>query len=230
MQLKCIEKPQNITFQFKIIASPVSSSSIPINEGCRVVAMMDKPEIRDEAKRHYERKMDKLRKQVREGNLMREKLEEEEMKKLKEEEENFIFYLADESLPPSSVCSDVEHTLQMKLKAFPPSINKLDYPSNESELLELKRKLNAGETLDKIKREKLVGKFECDETGISCGQRDGKRVILRGFHDRLYSEPRGKINLHMKVAAESTCLTHKQWLHEISNDPKITVNEAILWR
>lgn len=217
-------KATNIIFQFKLLLFPDSSSSISINERCKVVAMMDKPEIRDEAKRHYDRKMDKLRQQVRKENLMKENIEEEEMKKFKEEEENLIFHLADESLPPSSECTDVEHTLQMKLKALPPSINRLDYPSNESELLELKRKLNAGETLDEIKREKLVGKLECDEAGILCGQRDGNRVILRGFHDRLYTEPRGKINLHMKVADESTCLTHKQWLHEISNDPKITVN------
>jgi hypothetical protein len=207
--------PQISVFIFKLLESlSVSSSSILLSEQCKAVAMMDKAEIRAESKRHYHHKEDKLRQQVREVNLMREEIDKEEMKKLQEEEENLIFQLAEESLSPSSEPKDLEHTLQTRLKAFPPSIQKLDYPVNEMELLELKCKLNMGEKLDK--------------TGeMSCGQKVGNRVILRSFHDRLYSEPRGKINLHMKIATESTCLTHQQWLHEISNDPKITVSKAI---
>lgn len=194
-----------------------------LSEQCKAVAMMDKAEIRAESKRHYQHKEDKLRQKVRAEKIMREKFDKEEMEKLQEEEENLIFQLADDSLPPPSECTNMEHTLQMRLKAFPPSINKVDYPVNESELLELKLKLNMGQKHNEIKVEKLLA----EEIGILCGQKVGNRVTLRSFHDRLYLEPRGKINLHMKEATESTCITHQQWLHKISNDPKITVSEAI---
>lgn len=183
-----------------------------MSEQCKAVAMMDKVEIRAESKRHYQHKEDKLRQQIRNENITKEKFDKEELKKLQEKEQNLIFQLAD------------EHRLQMRLKAFPSSMKKCDYPVNEAELLKLKRQLNEVENLKEIQEEKPAGG---EEMGISCGKKIGNHVTLRSFHDRLYSEPRGKINLHMKVATESTCLTHQQWLQDISNDPKITVSEAI---
>lgn len=90
---------------------------------------------------------------------------------------------------------------------------KFNYRVPEIETKRLEQKLN----LEKV--------FDDQESGISCGQKVNNKVILRNVHDRLYSEPRGKTYLHMKQSFESTCLTHKQWLHEISNDSKITVSD-----
>lgn len=197
---------------------------------CKSVSVMDKPLIKAAAQQHYQNKEDKLRRQVREQNVQDEKMDKERAKKWQEDEENLIFHLADESLPASSDCADGEEKLQMRLKAFPRVYKKFDYPINETELYELQNKLNMGKELDEIKAdEKLIpGEYkEYEEVGISCGQKIGNRVILRSFHDRLYSEPRGKSNLHAKEAKESTCLTHRQWLHAISNDPQITVSKTI---
>lgn len=197
--------------------------------GCKSVSVMDKPLIKAAAQQHYQNKEDKLRRQVKEQNVHDEKMEKENAKKSQEDEENLIFHLADESLPASSSdCADGEKKLQMRLKTFPRAYKKFDYPINESELYELQHKLNMGKELDEIKAEELIsGVYKEEEIGISCGQKVGNRVILRSFHDRLYSEPRGKSNLHVKEAKEATCLTHQQWLHAISNDPQITVSKAI---
>ena len=187
--------------------------------------MIEKPEIRKESKRHFKRKEDKLRQRIKEENIRKEKFEAEEMQKLQEEEENFIFHLADESLPSSSNHDDTEDKLERKLKEFPPSFSRFDYPVNESELLELKHKIKMGKSLDEVKAEKLVTSPNVHdvEMGIECGQKLGNRVILRSFHDRLYSEPRGKVNLHAKEESKLT-LTHEEWLNKISSDPKFTVS------
>ena len=60
---------------------------------------------------------------------------------------------------------------------------------------------------------------------ISCGQKIGKCVILRGFHDRMHSEPRGKSNLYrVERTTNDSCRSHKEWLQTITNDPKIVVS------
>lgn len=197
--------------------------------GCKSVSVMDKPLIKAAAQQHYQHKEQKLRRQVKEQNVQEEKMQKEKAKKSQEDEENLIFHLADESLPASSDCVDGEEKLQRRLTTFPRAFKKFDYPINESELYELQRKLNMGKELDEIKAEELLpGEHKDEEVGIACGDKIGNRVILRSFHDRLFSEPRGKINLHAKEANnEATCLTHQQWLHAISNDPQITVSKAI---
>lgn len=195
--------------------------------------MMDKANVKEISQLHYREKENKLHRQVKEESSLREKVEIEEMKKSKEDEENFIFNLADASLPPSEY-NDEEQILQTRLKTFPPAFQRFDYPVSELEFLELKRKLNSVQKLGEMRGEKLITELraneeeeEEEEAGLACGQKVGNRVILRSFHDRLYSEPRGKRNLYEKQASETaTCQTHKQWLHTISNDLQITVRNV----
>lgn len=189
--------------------------------------MMEKPNVSKASQRHYKNKEDKLRRQVKEENTLNVIMAKENARKAQDDEEKFIFQLADKSYPPSEDCIDDEKKLQMRLSSFPPAYTKFDYPVNESELYELQRKLNSGESLNKIKVDGVTrldeDNYKEEEIGISCGEKIENRVILRSFHDRMHREPRGKINLHVKEDKESTCLTHQQWLDAISNDPQITV-------
>lgn len=148
----------------------------------------------------------------------------------KERRENFCFRLADDSLPGSECDADESVT---HAKELPSPYEKFDYPVNESELIELKRQLNE-KSLDVIKRDKLLATTTAnnandggEEIGISCGQKIGNRVILRSFHDRICSEPRGKSNYYHLMGKDeiSTCLTHNQWLDSLANDPEMLVSE-----
>jgi hypothetical protein len=146
----------------------------------------------------------------------------------KEKRENFVFRLADESLPASE-CDANEN---VAMKELPPTYEKFDYPVNESELMVFKRQLNE-KSLDVIKRDKLLETMTVNnandegmEIGIACGHKIGNRIVLRSFHDRICSEPRGESNYyHLRGKGEfSTCLTHNQWLDSIANDPEILVS------
>jgi hypothetical protein len=97
--------------------------------------------------------------------------------------------------------------------------------------MEFKRQLNE-KSLGEIKRDELHAATmlndandEGEEIGIPCGQKIGNRVILRGFHDRLSSEPRGeKKNYSLKKKGNFSTLTHSKCLDMLANDPEILVS------
>lgn len=182
----------------------------------------DKPKNREILQRHFEHKREKLRVQIQEKAVQSDELAKETQKLQAEEGENLVFRLADESFPPSECDSNERAAMQEP----PPAYEKLDYPVNESELYELKRKLKS---LKVVKSEKLLAVSANNasdmELSIACGEKVGSRVALRSFRDRISAEPRGEINFHQRQATEhATCLTHKQWLDAMANDPKILVS------
>lgn len=185
--------------------------------------MMDKPRNREIIQRHYQHKEEKFRERLRRKAQNNEKLAREAEKREEESKENFVFRLADESFPASE-CDANEH---VAMKELPPTHEKFDYPINESELLELKRRLNE-KSSDAIKSEKLLSTARenaNEDAGIPCGYKVGSRVYLRSFHDRISDEPRGETNYrHSGKVEAATCLTHKQWLDALANDPEIKVN------
>lgn len=191
---------------------------------CRIISLMDKPKNREIIQNHYQHKEEKLRQQLRKKAETERELAREAVKLESDKRESFVFRLADESLP-EPVCDASAKTDGIEL---PSTYTRFDYPVNESELIEFKRQLNE-KVLDVIRREKLLfppnnANDDGKEIGISCGQKIGKRVILRGFQDRICNEPRGEINYyHVKADEEATCRTHKQWLDAIANDPEVLV-------
>lgn len=148
----------------------------------------------------------------------------------KEKRENFVFRLAEESFAASE-CDANENVATMEP---PPTYERFDYPINELELMEFKRQLNE-KSLDEIKRDKLVAPLTSndaddkgEELGIPCGEKIGNRVILRGFHDRFCTEPRGEKTFHHLIAKQSiSCLSHSQWLDSIANDPESSVRKIL---
>lgn len=190
---------------------------------------MDKPRNRELIRSHYQHKKDKLREQLRRKAESEKELARDAAKLEAEERENFVFRLADESFPASECDGSAKEADAIEL---PSTYTKFDYPINESELTEFKRQLNE-KSLDVIRREKLLPSTvnnandddDGKEIGISCGQKIGKRVVLRGFQDRICDEPRGESNYyHVKAGEEATCRTHKQWLDAMANDPEILVS------
>ena len=165
--------------------------------------MLDKPKNKEIVKLHYKHKEDKLRQRIRMTKIKEEALAKEIEKREKEAKENLIFRLADESFPPSehhSTANDVEDASNDKIK----------FDNRESGRLSQSCKELVENSID-------------DE--ISCGQKIGKCVILRGFHDRMHSEPRGKSNLYrVERTTNDSCRSHKEWLQTITNDPKIVVS------
>lgn len=224
--------PCKLKFIFNLFRLSSTASSTEIEPaGCHIVSTIDKPGNRELVKLHYEHKEEKLRKRILDEAERDKKLAREMEAMQREEQENFVFRLADESLPESE-CDANENVTHDK--ELPLTYEKFDYPINESELMEFKRQFNE-KSLDVIKRDKLLATVTMntdnandggDEIGVSCGQKIGNRVILRSFHDRICSEPRGKTNYyHLRGKGEiSTCLTHTQWLDSIANDPDILVS------
>ncbi|CRK92367.1 CLUMA_CG005955, isoform A [Clunio marinus] len=225
---KLMQESRNERFQlpqfFKVVdekpESVESESSKTIPNTCRVVLTTDKPNNREIIQSHYNHKEHKLREKLKQKAIDDEKLAKEKEKVDEENRENFVFQMAEESLKTSEC--DENDNIRDEMKKISLPYQKFDYPVNESELLELKRQLNE-KSLDVIKGEKLLGTNDGRrETGISCGQKIGSRVALRSFHDRLCDEPRGETNYyHSGTTKESSCLTHKQWLDGITNDPDI---------
>lgn len=154
--------------------------------------------------------------------MQSDELAKETLKLQAEVGENFVFRLADESFPPSE-CDSIERAA---LQELPPAHEKFDYPVNESELYELKRKLKSSEVIESEKLLAVSANNASDmKLSMPCGEKVGSRVVLRSFHDRISAEPRGEINFHQRHATEqATCLTHKQWLNAMANDPKILVS------
>lgn len=65
--------------------------------------------------------------------------------------------------------------------------------------------------------------------GIPCGEKDGYRVRLRSFHDRICDEPRGKSNNNaLRATREASVLSHRKRLDKMANDPEILVSDMLL--
>jgi len=178
--------------------------------------MLDKPKNKEIVKLHYKHKEDKLRQRIRLEKIKEEALAKEIEEREKEAKENLIFRLADESFPPSelnSTASDNEDAQNNKIK--------FDYRENH-----LKSGRLSQSCKELVENSMYANKNQIyDDNGITCGQKIGKCVILRGFHDRFFSEPRGKSNLYrIERTTNDSCRTHKEWLQTITNDPKIAVS------
>ncbi|KAL7024344.1 hypothetical protein ACKWTF_013001 [Chironomus riparius] len=181
--------------------APPTSPSTSSKYKCGVIPMLDKPKNKEIVKLHYQHKEDKLRQRIQMTKIKEEALAKEIEEREKEAKENLIFRLVDESFPPS------EHHSSTANDAEDASNDKIKFDYRESGRLSQSCKELVENSID-------------DE--ISCGQKIGKCVILRGFHDRLYSEPRGKSNLYrVERTTNDSCRTHKEWLQTITNDPKI---------
>ena len=199
--------------------------------GCRIIPTIEKLKNREIAKRHYQHKEEKLRQRIYKKAKEEKQLAKEMKEVEKEERENFVFRLAEESLAASEC--DANENENVATKKFPLTYKRFDYPMSELELLEFQRQL-CEKSLDEVKKDKLLAPTALndandggEENGITCGQKIGNRVILRGFHDRLCTEPRGEKNYyHLKKSGTgTTCLTHSQWLDTLTNDAEILVSE-----
>lgn len=167
--------------------------------------MLDKPKNKEIVELHYKHKEDKLRQRIRMAKIKEETQAKEIEEQEKEAQENLIFRLADESFPPSEHHSIASEDAQIDKIKF-------DY-----------RELKSGR-LSQSCKELVDNSVDADKDDISCGQKIGKCVILRGFHDRMFKEPRGKSNLYrLERTTNDSCRTHKEWLQTITNDPKIVV-------
>lgn len=163
--------------------------------------MVDKAKNRKIIQLHYQHKREKLRQRLHSERERSEKLAKEMEENEKEDEENLIFRLAEESFPASETndndSTEVQtHAVSREAAA---TTKKFDYTANELKLISQEEAL--------------------------CGRKVGNRVILRGYRDHLHTEPRGKSNLHLvhDSANDSDCLTHKDWLRNVANDPKVLV-------
>jgi hypothetical protein len=143
--------------------------------------MMDKPEIKKKVQKHYQHKVEKLRERIHRKQRQDEKLQEEALQREKEEKENLVFRIADESFA-SLMASSTSEEQQ-------PTCTKFDYHVNESRCI---RKSKGYELINEIKAEQVVD----TENGRPCGEKIGNRILLRGHQDRLYKEPRGRVNLY----------------------------------
>lgn len=180
--------------------------------------MLDKPKNKEIVELHYQHKEDKLRQRIRLEKQQQEALAKEMEVNRKEAKENEIFRLADESFPPSECSCDNEivATSSNALRKFDYQANQVELSSRSRqqyvELVESSTNAQPKDDIDAINE-------------IPCGQKIGKRVILKGFHDRIHSEPRGKSNLHrVDMTTTNGSRTYKDWLQTITNDPKIVVS------
>jgi hypothetical protein len=213
-----------IQFRFLPLESRFNSSNIK----CGVVRTIQKSKNREIVELHYQRKEEKLRQRIHKEQEDEKQLAKETEELEKEKQENFVFQLAEESLAASENGSDVN----VPMKQLPPAYKRYDYPVNEDELTELKRQLNE-KPLHEVKQDRLLPTSNLnkqgEENGIDCGQTTGNRVVLRGFHDRLCTEPRGQKNYyHLKSKGSISCPTHSNWLDTLVNDPDILVSSIAL--
>lgn len=119
-----------------------------------------------------------------------------------------MFFLAFADPPKTKTTSERIKELEERQSKFPPNYNKFSYPQNESEWTQFKDHLQF-KSLSELKAEQSQNKNTnkspaavANEYGIDVGKRMGNKIELRSFHDRLYSEPRGKINTHVRKTVE----------------------------
>lgn len=137
---------------------------------------MDKPEVKAMAQRHLRRKEEKLRQRIHDERERDERLMMENEKKEKIERENFLFRIANEDCSPS-ITANASVTLSKGAQTS----DKFDYTLNELESHELRG---------------LVEMEKSKSIEIPCGQKIKNQIVLRSFHDRTHTEPRGRSNLH----------------------------------
>lgn len=198
----------------------IISAETESDDKCKVVSMLDKPENKAIADLHYIHKENKLRSRIRDKKFRQDAFDKEQEVLQHEKEENQVFRLAAESFPISK-CS---------------TVNEFDAGSSrnstsgtgDSIFLADDVKLSGNSSQESAKLVEKAEKNEQidDKNGLPCGHRIGKRVILRGFHDRIHTEPRGTVNLHRKDPMNNNDerQTYKSWLHSLTNDPKIVVS------
>lgn len=176
--------------------------------------MLDKPKNKEIVELHYKHKEDKLRERIRIEKVKDEALAKKMKIQEKKAKENEIFRLAEDSLA-SSECS-------ISSKDASNDLAKFDYQTNQMESNEFN--VTDGGLVENSSHDKYENHIY-DKSDIPCGQRRGNCVILRGFHDRMSKEPRGKSDLHrIHRLTIDNYRTHKEWMQIVTNDPKIVVS------
>jgi hypothetical protein len=161
---------------------------------------------------HSQHKEDKLRHRLSDERKKKCEISKEMELKERDMQENYVFCLADTSYSESE-CNEREKSKLCD------SANASKFDKHKS-AHSTERGKNFKELVEKAKKEMR------DKNKIMCGAKIERKVILRSFHDRSVSEPRGKSNsFNEKKTVYSTCMTHHQWLNHISNDSKFNVRK-----
>jgi hypothetical protein len=173
--------------------------------------------LKDEQKnskisQRQQREATKIRERIKLKKIQNEKCEAQKRDLKMKKQENLVFRLAKDSL------SSMSH--KFNGNAWSDSVDEsLDCHLNELEHIETERKLNGKSGRNELNLIENMEVYNVD-IDISCGQREGNKVILRNFHDALCSEPRGKSNyLHMSNSRS----TSSQF-----NDPEIMIVSSFL--
>jgi len=162
--------------------------------------MMDKPAVQDVVRKSLQRQERELRDRMNQA-LQREDELKKEAEQLEEEKRgNLPFRSTDESIETSLNGSQIDVGLKEKVKEMDVKIQRWS---------------------DRIDKRKVVN--------VDCGQLQGDKFLLRGFHDRFYSEPRGRVQSHQKKTAADVRGPHKD-LKAMANDPEILVISQISCR
>lgn len=187
---------------------------------CKYTSVLNKPANQEIYDNHYKNKETKLKgilkKKVEDEKDLAEKIYELEI------EDNLAFQIAEQSFENFFTVPDVIPISERD--KFKMTRKKVNYPINETELHECYPEKFKNQLTRKKGQMNMHELMNGLEYGIDCGQKDGDKIMLRSFQDRLCNEPRGKFSyFHLKENHPSTCRTHDEWLNDLINDPDILV-------
>ena len=187
---------------------------------CKYTSVIDKPANQEIYDKHFKRKETKLK------GILKKKVDDEmkldEKKSYLDIKDNLAFQIAEQSFENFFVVPDVIPNSERD--KFKMTQKKVNYPLNETELHECFPEKFKNQLTRKKSQMNMHQLMNGLEYGINCGQKDGDKVMLRSFKDRLCNEPRGKFSyFHLKENHPSTCRTHDEWLNDLTNDPNILV-------
>lgn len=178
--------------------------------------MMEKPKVCQAIRANYQRKERKLCEKLKFKANQDARVKEEEQRLKAEENENLVFHLAEKSFSGSEYDA-IEHNVSQ----FPKSL------TYSLKMMTEKTLQNLNENYKSVNGTSVLAD-EYNRGGIECGQKNGNKIILRSFHDRLYDERREKINLHQKKEIDApTCETFDDRLHSMKNYPEASVRIMI---
>lgn len=187
---------------------------------CKYASVINKPANQEIYDKHFKRKETKLK------GILKKKVNDElhldEERCLQEKEDNLVFQIAEQSFENFFAVPDVIPVSERN--KFKMTRKKVNYPLNEQELQESYPETCKNQLTRKKGQMNMHQLMDGLEYGIDCGQKDGDKIMLRNFKDRLCNEPRGKFSyFHLKENHPSTCRTHDEWLNDLTNDPDILV-------
>lgn len=187
---------------------------------CKYTSVINKPANQEIYNQHFKRKETKLKGILK--KKVNDELQLDEERCLQEKEDNLVFQIAEQSFENFFAVPDVIPVNERD--KFKITRKKVNYPLNEQELQESYPETFKHQLTRKKGQMNMHQLMDGLEYGIDCGQKDGDKIILRSFKDRLCNEPRGKFSyFHLKENHPSTCRTHDEWLNDLTNDPDILV-------